>query len=110
MSPTGWILLAILVVLVAILVVLVATRRRRPGPPPAPTDPFRDTDTDALRGDPRAIKPGDVVEVRGVSYSVRGSLHFSEGSWTWAEHLLDDAAGTKRWLSVEEDPDLEIAM
>ena len=111
MSPTGWILLAVLVVLVAILVILVATqRRRRPGPRPTPADPFRDADTDTLRGDPRAIKPGDVVEVRGVSYAVRGSLHFSEGSWSWAEHLLDDAAGTKRWLSVEEDPDLEIAM
>jgi hypothetical protein len=73
-----------------------------------PTDPFRDHDADALRGDPRRLRPGDIVEIRGTSYAVRGSIHFTEGDWGWAEHLLDDARGTKIWLSVEEDPDLEL--
>ena len=67
-------------------------------------------DADALRGDPRKLKPGDIVEIRGVSYAVRGSLHLVEGGWSWAEHLLDDAAGDRRWLSVEEDPDLELVL
>jgi len=71
-------------------------------------DPFRDNDADALRGDPRRLRPGDIMEIRSVSYAVRGSLHFTEGDWGWAEHLLDDAQGVKRWLSVEEDPDLEL--
>jgi hypothetical protein len=75
-----------------------------------PADPFRDSDADALRGDPRRLRPGDIVEIRAVSYVVRGSLHFSEGDWGWAEHLLDDAQGVKRWLSVEEDPDLELVL
>src|SRR5262249_16935439 len=114
MTPTTLILLAILVVLVAILVILLVARRQArratTTTPSPPADPFRDTDSDALRGDPRTLKPGDIVEVHGVSYAVRGSLHFAEGSWSWAEHLLDDAGGGKRWLSVEEDPDLVLAL
>ena len=73
-------------------------------------DPFRDTDYDALRGDPRKLKPGDIVEIRRVSYAVRGSVHLVEGGWSWAEHLLDTVEGDKRWLSVEEDPDLELVL
>jgi len=76
----------------------------------ASVDPFRDNDADALRGDPRALKPGDIVEIRGVSYAVRGSLLCSEGSWSWSEHFLDDAQGRRVWLSVEEDPDLELVL
>lgn len=93
--------------------VLAARARRRPSasdPRAAPADPFRDTDADALRGDPRLLKPGDIAEVRGRSFSVRGSLRFSQGASTWSEHLLDDAEGGKVWLSVEEDPDLEIVL
>ena len=45
-----------------------------------------------------------------MSYAVRGSVHLVEGGWSWAEHLLDDAEGDKRWLSVEEDPDLELVL
>ncbi|MDG4762687.1 DUF4178 domain-containing protein [Solwaraspora sp. WMMD406] len=75
-----------------------------------PVDPFHSGDTDALRGDPRRLAPGDIVEIRGQSYAVRGSLHFAEGSWTWSEHFLDDARGAKVWLSVESDPDLEVVL
>ena len=89
------------------------TRRRQvPSTPMAPADPFRsvDDDADALRGDPRRIAAGDMVEVRGVSYAVRGTVRFTEGSWSWSEHLLDDVDGAKVWLSVEEDPDLELVL
>jgi hypothetical protein len=73
-------------------------------------DPFRqaDDDADALRGDPRKLRPGDIVEIRNTQYGVRGTLRFTEGDWGWSEHLLDDAHGAKVWLSVEEDPDLEL--
>lgn len=107
--------LGCLIVVAGVVIAVLAVRRSRQRPAvPAtgPVDPFRqaDDDADALRGDPRKLAPGDIVEIRGVSYGVRGSLHFREGDWGWAEHLLDDAAGTKRWLSVEEDPDLELVL
>ncbi|HEX5598278.1 MAG TPA: DUF4178 domain-containing protein [Micromonosporaceae bacterium] len=75
-------------------------------------DPFRrvDDDADALRGDPRRLQPGDIVEIRHRTYGVRGSIRCTEGAWSWVEHLLDDADGTKMWLSVEEDPDLELTL
>jgi hypothetical protein len=87
-----------------------ARSARTPAQRPAAVDPFRGADEDALRGDPRALKPGDIAEVRGRAYAVRGSLHFTEGSWGWNEHLLDDAEGRKVWLSVEDDPDLELVL
>jgi hypothetical protein len=105
--------------LVIVLVVVVAAaagalvaglvlrkRHRRPPDRPTPKDPFADDDHHAVYGDPRALKAGDLVELRGVSYSVRGSLRCDEGGWTWSEHLLETAAEERVWLSVEEDPDL----
>ncbi|WP_433128101.1 DUF4178 domain-containing protein [Micromonospora sp. CA-240977] len=94
-----------------IVVAVVALRKgRKTAERAAPADPFRDTDADALRGDPRRLKPGDIVEIRQVSYAVRGSVHLTEGGWSWAEHLLDTVDGDKRWLSVEEDSDLELVL
>ncbi|MDQ7903829.1 DUF4178 domain-containing protein [Phytohabitans sp. ZYX-F-186] len=104
-------LVAVAGVVIAVVSVSRARRQREaPAPAPASVDPFQTGDTDALRGDPRALKPGDIVEIRTKSYAVRGSLRFAEGDWGWAEHLLDDAAGGKVWLSVEEDPDLELVL
>ncbi|NES14472.1 MULTISPECIES: DUF4178 domain-containing protein [Micromonospora] len=101
--------LGCLVGVAGVVIAVIALRRARSGPrPQAPGDPFRDRDADALRGDPRNLKPGDIVEIRQVPYTVRGSVHLVEGGWSWAEHLLDDAGGVKRWLSVETDPDLEL--
>ncbi|RKR89119.1 uncharacterized protein DUF4178 [Micromonospora pisi] len=95
-----------------VVAVLALRSRRKQAARPAERDPFRaaDNDADALRGDPRQLRPGDVVEIRGSSYGVRGTLRFTEGSWGWSEHLLDDARGAKLWLSVEEDPDLELVL
>ncbi|WP_422753904.1 DUF4178 domain-containing protein [Micromonospora sp. WMMD708] len=103
--------LGCLIGVAGIVVAAVAySRSRKPARPTPAKDPFRDTDSDALRGDPRKLKPGDIVEIRGVSYAVRGSVHLVEGGWSWAEHLLDTVEGDKRWLSVEEDPDLELVL
>ena len=95
---------------VVIALIAIQRGRKRTTTTAGPGDPFRDSDADALRGDPRKLKPGDIVEIRQVSYAVRGSVHLVEGAWSWAEHLLDDAGGVKRWLSVEEDPDLELVL
>ncbi|WBC13289.1 DUF4178 domain-containing protein [Micromonospora sp. WMMA1998] len=105
--------LGCLVGVAGVVIAVIALRRSRSAARPqtaTPGDPFRDRDTDALRGDPRALKPGDIVEIRQVPYTVRGSVHLVEGGWSWAEHLLDDAGGVKRWLSVEAEPDLEMVL
>ncbi|RGC69067.1 hypothetical protein C5N14_10990 [Micromonospora sp. MW-13] len=101
-----------LIAVAGIVVAVVALRRTRTRPSrhPGPTDPFRDRDADALRGDPRRLRPGDIVEIRRVPYTLRGSVELREGSWTWWEHFLDDASGGQLWLSVEEDPDLELVL
>ncbi|WP_019855783.1 DUF4178 domain-containing protein [Actinopolyspora mortivallis] len=104
--------IVVVVLIVVAVVVLALVRRQHSGHAPErprPQDPFATGDQDALRGDPRRLKAGDIVEIRGMSYTVRGTLRLSEGSWHWAEHLLDDAKGTQVWLSVEEDPDLILA-
>ncbi|GAB3151313.1 DUF4178 domain-containing protein [Micromonospora sonneratiae] len=107
-------LVAVAGVVVAVLAVRAARKKAEQAAKATktPADPFRsaDDDADALRGDPRRLQPGDIVEIRHTSYGVRGTLRFTEGDWSWTEHLLDDAGGTKRWLSVEEDPDLELVL
>lgn len=111
---TGLVIVVVLLLIVVAVLVVVLLRRRRTTAPtsaPAPQDPFRDTGEDVLRGDPRTLKAGDLVEIRGTTYTVRGSLHYTEQSWGWTEHLLDDASGGRKlWLSVEEDPDLELSL
>lgn len=100
-----------LIAVAGVVIAVIALSRSRSRPrQQMPGDPFRDRDADALRGDPRRLRPGDLVEIRQVSYAVRGSVHLVEGGWSWAEHLIDDAGGVKRWLSVEEDPDLEMVL
>ncbi|GAA4611914.1 DUF4178 domain-containing protein [Saccharopolyspora hordei] len=107
------VVIIVLVVLAVVAVVFGLRAKRaaaRPQEQPRPTDPFHTGDQDSLRGDPRALKAGDIVEVRGRTYTVRGTLRLSEGGWTWSEHLLDDAQGTQVWLAVEEDPDLILSL
>lgn len=101
----------ILVALIVLIAVIVLRGRSKPSPsaaPPAPRDPF--AAEDQAGGDPRTLKAGDMVEYLGTRYFVRGSLRLREGGFTWSEHLLDadTAEGTKVWISVEEDPDLEV--
>ncbi|MCH7231943.1 DUF4178 domain-containing protein [Glycomyces sp. L485] len=87
-----------------------AARNVETAAPPPPVDPFADSDSDVLRGDPRRVKAGDLVEAYGKTLAVRGSLRLSEGDYAWAEHFLDTGSGVKRWLSVEADPDLELVL
>jgi hypothetical protein len=102
-------LLLILIALAALIAIVLRGRRREPREgTQAPRDPF--ASVDEVAGDPRALKAGDMVEYLGVRYFVRGSLRLREGGFTWDEHLLeaDTTAGRKVWVSVEEDPDLEV--
>lgn len=102
----------VVVGIVALVIAWNKSQQRKPAAPPVAkgTDPFNTKDDDALRGDPRTLAPGDIVEIRGTSWAVRGSLRLTEASWGWTEHLLDDANGDQAWLSVEEDPDLEVVL
>ncbi|UED86574.1 DUF4178 domain-containing protein [Streptomyces profundus] len=97
-------------------IAVVLRNRRAPGTAThkVPRDPFApDGETG---GDPRTLKAGDMVEYLGERLFVRGSLRLTEGGFTWSEHFVDpmddgpDAAPGHRWISVEEDPDLEVTL
>ncbi|MDE3724359.1 MULTISPECIES: DUF4178 domain-containing protein [Nocardiopsis] len=110
--PIEVLLLVIVAVTVAVVAVVYAVRaakRSTPPPPrPAPHDPFANTG-DSTAGDPRAIKAGDMIDWGTERTWIRGTLRLSEGGYDWAEHFLE-VEGGKRWLSVEEDPDVELAL
>lgn len=72
----------------------------------APVDPLR---KDSRGIDPRRIKVGDVIAHEGRDFLVRGTLEFDQEGFRWHEHHLDDAS-TRRWLSVEDDEELELCL
>ncbi|MBC6457804.1 DUF4178 domain-containing protein [Actinomadura sp. HBU206391] len=110
LGPSIAILLLLILIALAVLIVIVLRGRGRQPQEgtPAPRDPF--ASVGEVAGDPRALKAGDMVEYLGVRYFIRGSVRLREGGFTWDEHLLeaDTTAGRKVWVSVEEDPDLEV--
>ncbi|WP_203432702.1 DUF4178 domain-containing protein [Jiangella asiatica] len=105
-------MVAVIVVVAVVLIAVAVVRALRsrsgtaPPPPPAPRDPF--DPGESTFGDPRTLRAGDMVELLGERMFVRGSLRLREGGYQWSEHFLDDIGGTRTWLSVEEDPDLEV--
>jgi Domain of unknown function (DUF4178) len=104
------VLIIVLVVLVVALIVALVLRgraNRKPAAqePAAPQDPLRDHEGVT---DVRTVRAGDMVDYGDQLYFVRGSLRLTEGGYTWSEHFLDDTRGDRLWLSVEEDPDLEV--
>lgn len=119
MVALGEALLIILLIIVVIVLVVIgvqlvrrnkAAQAERDKANKTGKDPFSSGDVDALRGDPRELGPGAIMDIRGETYSVRGSLRLTEDGWSWAEHFLDNAAGRRYWLSVEEDPELELVL
>lgn len=107
-------LLLLLILIVGIVIgVLVYTQRSRAQkqdtPPPPPQDPFAAPGTTDTAGDPLAIKAGDMIDWGNERTWIRGTLRLSEGGYVWSEHFLE-VEGGKRWLSVEEDPDVELAL
>ncbi|OUC80711.1 DUF4178 domain-containing protein [Gordonia lacunae] len=115
-------LLIIIVALLAIIAVVVifnflGNRKARQAEQDAlrertyrPGDPFSSADDDSVYGDPRDLKPGDLVELRGQTYAVRGTLRLTQDGYTWTENFLDTGVGSKAWISVEDDPDLEVVL
>ncbi|WP_218882855.1 DUF4178 domain-containing protein [Spinactinospora alkalitolerans] len=96
----------------AVLLYLLWRSRRAPAPPDAgsprpPRDPF--ADVAETSGDPTRIKAGDMLDFGTERTWIRGSLRLSEGGYDWAEHFLEVEEG-RRWLSVEEDPDVQMVM
>ncbi|MFI7607002.1 DUF4178 domain-containing protein [Micromonospora sp. NPDC049366] len=89
------------VVAAVVVVVMVVRGTRTPG---------RAVGADGPRSDPRRLRPGDTVEIRGLSRRVRGSIRLVDEGWSWAEHLLDDVDGGGCRLSVQDRPDLEIVL
>ena len=100
--------LLILGLLAAVIVLAIALARSRRTTEPQPAkDPLRRESPGGL--DPRRLKPGDVVRQGARDWIVRGTLSFDQDGFEWQEHLLDDAT-TRRWLSVEDDEELEIVL
>ena len=103
MSP---LVLVLILIVVAIAVVLYLRSRPPSGAKTGAVDPLR---KDSRGIDPRKLKVGDVVAVEGRDWVVRGTLHFDQDGFAWQEHHLDDTT-TRRWLSVEDDEELEICL
>lgn len=105
-------LVLVLIAVLALLAVVVvfAVRRSRSIPPPAPGAPVDPLASDEGVTDVRTLRVGDMVDYRDTLYFVRGSLRLTEGGYSWDEHFLDDARGTRCWISVEADPEVEVVL
>ena len=110
-AMTELLLVLILLAVVAVGVVLYLRSRRNRTPvderPGKPVDPLADHQGVT---DIRTVRAGDMIDYGDQLYFVRGSLRLTEGGYTWSEHFLDDARGSRIWVSVEEDPDLEVVL
>ncbi|GAA1116448.1 DUF4178 domain-containing protein [Nocardiopsis metallicus] len=107
-------LLLLLILIAAIVIGYLIYKQRSSAqkqdtPPPPPQDPFAASSTTDTAGDPRNLKAGDMIDWGNERTWIRGTLRLSEGGYVWSEHFLE-VEGGKRWLSVEEDPDVELAL
>ncbi|MBD2461935.1 DUF4178 domain-containing protein [Oscillatoria sp. FACHB-1407] len=53
------------------------------------------------------LQVGDIVQYEGADWVVEGQLTYNSQGYVWLEYLLQDADQI-RWLSVEEDDQVEI--
>lgn len=107
---TELLLVLVLLALIGVGVVLWQRSRANRKPveaegPGKPVDPLADHQGIT---DIRTVRAGDMIDYGGKLFFVRGSLRLTESGYTWSEHFLDDARGDRVWVSVEEDPDLEV--
>ncbi len=105
-------LVLILVAVIAVGVVLYLRSKKDRKPvaerPGKPVDPLAEDHQGVT--DIRTVRAGDMIDYGDQLYFVRGSLRLTESGYTWSEHFLDDARGSRMWVSVEEDPDLEVVL
>lgn len=98
------VVIVVLVLVAAVVVYLLRRREAARGQAPR-RDPLADhRDVDFAR-----LAVGAVVTIDGSDHVVRGTLRFEQDGYTWAEHLLDDVHH-RRWLSVEDDEGLKLAL
>ncbi len=107
-------MLLVILLVVAIVVGIMLYKQRaktqqsqEPVKTSGPADPF--ATTTETEGDPRGVKAGDMIDWGHERTWIRGSLRLSEGGAVWAEHFLE-VEGGRRWLAVEEDPDLQLSL
>lgn len=60
-----------------------------------------------LRRSVFTLQIGDIVQYDGADWVVEGKLTFTEDGFSWFEYLLQDGDRI-RWLSVEEDDQVEV--
>lgn len=96
----------VVAILVAVVVWYLLRQRQQQQQPDRLTAANRAAD---LRASPQGLKLGDVVNYDGAELVVQGSIRYNQDGSVWADHLLVDGT-TKKWLSVEDDEGLEIAV
>ena len=108
-----WLLVVLVALAVAAGVALFRARQRqrqetqraaKPGPR---EDPFAE-----VHGNERALqalKVGDLIRYHNADWWIRGTMRLDERGFTWAEHLISDFTN-QRWLSVEDDEGLKLAL
>lgn len=105
MLRTLLVLLVLAAVVYLVYVLVQRSRAARGSTAAGPRDPFADpADLDVHH-----LGVGGVVTRGGRDYVVRGTLEVEQDGYRWVEHFLDDVA-QRRWLSVEDDEGLEVAM
>ena len=55
------------------------------------------------------LQIGDIVQHMGIDWVVEGKLTYTVDGYTWFEYMLQDNNDI-RWLSVEEDDTVEVAL
>ena len=55
------------------------------------------------------LQVGDIVQYMGIDWVVEGKLTYTVDEYSWMEYMLQDNNDI-RWLSVEEDDTVEVAL
>jgi hypothetical protein len=92
--------IAVLVLLALVAAGVVLFLRRRAAASPELPNPHA-----ARRDDVRRLQPGDIVQYEMEDLIIRETYRLTEGGFSWQEHRADNG----RWLSVEDDDELEVA-
>jgi hypothetical protein len=74
----------------------------------APQDLFKEPMVDV--SNPHNFEIGYIVDRHEESWAVRGIVWFDEKGYKWREIFLETAREERVYLSVEEDPDLKLAL
>lgn len=97
-----WVLIGVVAIAVAaVALVVVQARRSLPAQNSPQIAPLERTVF--------SLEIGDIVQHVGTDWFVEGKLTYNSSGYTWLEYLLQDEERI-RWLSVEEDDRVEVAL